>query len=56
MKNSYLRAVFAIAWKDLAAEMRSKELLYAMVVFALVSIFIFNFALDLDASVRFSVT
>ena len=60
MKNerssNYLRAIFAVAWKDLAAEMRSKELLSAMLVFALLVIMIFNFALELDVSTRNSVT
>ena len=36
-------------WKDLAAELRSRELLSAMLVFALLVILIFNFALELDA-------
>lgn len=46
----YLRAVGAVVWKDLAAELRSKELLSAMVVFALLVILSFNFALELDRS------
>jgi heme exporter protein B len=46
----YFRAVGALLWKDLAAELRSKELLSAMVVFALLLILIFNFALELDPS------
>lgn len=56
MKNRYLRAIFAVAWKDLAAELRSRELLSAMLVFALLVILIFNFALELDVSTRNSVT
>ena len=60
MKNerssNYLRAMLGVAWKDLAAEMRSKELLSAMLVFALLVIMIFNFALELDATARTSVT
>lgn len=56
MKNSYLRAIFAVAWKDLAAELRSRELLSAMLVFALLVILIFNFALELDVKTRNSVT
>jgi heme exporter protein B len=48
--------VLAIAWKDLAAEFRSRELLSAMLVFALVVIVIFNFALELDIQTRRSVT
>jgi heme exporter protein B len=53
---SYLRALGAIVWKDLAAELRSRELLSAMLVFALLVILIFNFALELDAKTRANVT
>jgi len=53
---SYLRSVWAVIWKDLAAELRSRELLSAMLVFALLVIFIFNFALDLDPKTRSGVT
>lgn len=52
----FLRSMLAVVWKDLAAERRSRELLSSMLVFALLVIFIFNFALDLDASARASVT
>jgi heme exporter protein B len=52
----FLRAVSAIAWKDLAAEYRSRELFTAMLVFSLLVILIFNFALELDISTRKSVT
>ncbi len=55
-KSSYLQSIFAIVWKDLAAEMRSRELLSAMLVFALLVILIFNFALELDAQARANVT
>ena len=34
-----LRAMFAIVWKDLAAEWRSRELVSSMLVFALLDIF-----------------
>jgi heme exporter protein B len=53
---AFLRALSAVVWKDLAAELRSRELLSAMLVFALLVILIFNFALDLDAETRYSVT
>lgn len=53
---AYLRAVGAIVWKDLAAELRSRELLSAMLVFAILVILIFNFALELDAKTRSTVT
>lgn len=55
-KSSFLRALWAIVWKDLAAELRSREMLSAMLVFALLVIIIFNFALELDAKTRYSVT
>ncbi|MCJ7706213.1 MAG: heme exporter protein CcmB [Anaerolineales bacterium] len=54
--RGYLRAVLAIVWKDLAAEMRSRELLGAMLVFALLVILIFNFALELDIRTRETIT
>lgn len=53
---AFLRTLWAVVWKDLAAEMRSRELLSAMLVFALLVILIFNFALELDARTRQSVT
>lgn len=50
--SHYLRVVAAIIWKDLASELRSREMLSAMVVFALLVTLIFNFALELDRSAR----
>ena len=52
----FMRALTAIIWKDLAAELRSRELLSAMLVFALLVILIFNFSLELDAQARATVT
>lgn len=52
----FLRALGAVVWKDLRAELRSRELLSAMLVFAILVILIFNFALELDAQARASVT
>jgi heme exporter protein B len=52
----FLRAVGAIAWKDLASEFRSRELFSAMLIFSLLVILIFNFALELDIGTRRSVT
>jgi len=46
----YLRRVWAIVRKDLAAEMRSREMVSAMLVFALVVILVFNFAFDMRAA------
>jgi heme exporter protein B len=55
-KPSFLGAVAALVWKDLAAEWRSREMLSAMLVFALLVVLIFNFALELDAAARANVT
>jgi heme exporter protein B len=46
---SYLRKVYAIVAKDVAAELRTREMLSSMFVFALLVILIFNFAFDLRA-------
>jgi heme exporter protein B len=54
--RSYLKAIAAIARKDLTAEWRSREALSAMLVFALLVIVVFNFALELDVETRRSVT
>ena len=53
---AFPRALWAIVWKDLAAELRSRELVSAMLVFSLLVIIIFNFALELDAKTRANVT
>jgi len=54
--SNYLRAVFAITWKDLSAELRSRELLSSMLVFSLLVIMIFYFALELDVKARNGIT
>lgn len=46
----YLRKIFAIVWKDIVAELRTKEMFSAMFVFAVLVIVIFNFAFDLRVS------
>jgi heme exporter protein B len=46
------RALWAIVRKDLAVELRSRELLSAMLVFSLLVVLIFNFALELDKEAR----
>lgn len=53
---SFLKAMLAIARKDLAAEFRSRELISAMLVFSMLVILIFNFALELNPDVRKTVT
>jgi heme exporter protein B len=45
-----------VVWKDLAAVLRSRELIGAMLVFALLVILIFNFALELDLRTRGTIT
>jgi len=54
--RSFFRSVNAIIWKDLAAELRSRELISAMLVFAILVILIFNFALELDPKTRSTIT
>lgn len=46
----YLRKVTAIVWKDIVAELRTKEMFSAMFVFAVLVIVVFNFAFDLRVS------
>jgi heme exporter protein B len=54
--NSYLSALWAVIWKDLTAEWRSRENLSAMLIFALLVILIFNFALELDIEAQESLS
>ena len=56
IKSNFGKAVWAVVQKDLSAELRSRELLSAMLVFSLLVILIFNFALELDIGTRRSVT
>ena len=46
----YLRKISAIVWKDIVAELRTKEMFSAMFVFAVLVIVVFNFAFDLRVS------
>ena len=45
----YLQKVFAIVWKDVRAELRTKDILSSMLVFAALAVVIFQFAFDLRA-------
>ena len=54
--KSYLKAVQAVIWKDLTAEWRTRENLTAMLVFALLVVLIFNFALELDIQAQESLS
>src|SRR4030067_384694 len=55
-RGAFGRAGAAVVWKDLAAEFRSRELIGAMLVFALLVVLIFTFALELDLRARSTVT
>jgi heme exporter protein B len=48
----YWRVVMAVARKDLRAELRGRELITAMFLFAVLSVVIFSFALELDREAR----
>jgi heme exporter protein B len=52
MKTPFVRIIFTILRKDLRAELRSKELISSMFLFALLSILIFSFALELERTAR----
>jgi heme exporter protein B len=52
MKTPFLKTALAIARKDLRAEVRSRELVNSMALFALLSILAFSFALELNRAVR----
>lgn len=45
----FLRKVLAIVWKDVTAELRTKDIFSAMAVFALLATVIFQYAFDLRA-------
>ncbi|MGC8779317.1 MAG: heme exporter protein CcmB [Anaerolineae bacterium] len=44
---SFWRAVAAIIWKDIRAELRTKDIFSSMFVFALLTVILFNFAFEL---------
>ncbi|MBN1678863.1 MAG: heme exporter protein CcmB [Anaerolineae bacterium] len=50
--TAYWRAVGVIAWKDLRAEIRSRELVTSMILFTLMTVMVFSLALELDADAR----
>lgn len=52
----FFQAIGAVVWKDLATEWRSREMISAMLVFSLLVIFIFNFALELNVIIRETIT
>lgn len=50
--TGYWRAVGAVVWKDLRAEMRSRELINSMILFTFMTVMIFSLALELDKEAR----
>lgn len=48
----YWRAVGAVVWKDLRAEIRSREMINSMVLFTLMTVLVFSLALELDKQAR----
>ncbi len=52
MTTPFLRCVLAIIAKDLRTEIRSRELVSVMALFALLSVLVFSFALELDRAAR----
>jgi heme exporter protein B len=52
MKTPYLRTLWAVVAKDLRIELRSRELIGTMLLFALLSLLIFSFALELNRIAR----
>lgn len=52
MKTPFLTVMLAIVSKDLRGEMRSREILSAMTIFAFLCILVFSFALELDRVAR----
>ena len=55
-QTPFFKSMWAIVWKDLRAESRGLQLVSAMLIFSLLVILIFNFALELDARERVNVT
>lgn len=47
-KTPFFKAAFAVLIKDLQSEFRSRELISAMGLFAMLSVFAFSFALELE--------
>lgn len=46
-RSPFLRTVNTLVWRDLLAEYRSREILGGGIVFALLTLVVFNFAIDL---------
>lgn len=48
----YWHAVGAIVWKDLRAEVRSRELVNSMLLFTLMTVMVFSLSMELNANAR----
>ncbi|NMD27516.1 MAG: cytochrome C biogenesis protein, partial [Chloroflexi bacterium] len=46
--RAWLHSVRVLVWKDLLQEWRSRDILTSMLAFAVLSLFIFNYALELS--------
>lgn len=55
-QTPFFKSMWAIVWKDFSAELRSRELISSMLVFSLLVIIIFNFALAMNPRERLAVT
>lgn len=53
--SRFLKATGWVIWKDVKSEWRSRELISAMLVFALITLLIFSFSLELDTGARSNV-
>ncbi len=51
-RTPFGKAVLALALKDLREELRGRELINAMLLYAVLAVLIFSFALELDAEAR----
>jgi heme exporter protein B len=52
LRTPYWQVVASLAWKDLRAEIRGRELVNAMLLFAVMAVMIFSFALELDRQAK----
>lgn len=56
VQTSFWKSLWAVVWKDLSAERRSREMFSVMVVFSLLVVLISNFALDLNPRTQREIT
>jgi heme exporter protein B len=56
VRTSFWKSLWAVVWKDLSAERRSREMFSVMVVFSLLVVLISNFALDLNPKTQREIT